>query len=93
MYNFISVLMSPFMPETSEKIFEQINCDIKSYESLEAFGALKENNTVGEATPLFARIDAEKVLAEIAAEQGMKKVRIRRLLKELYRTYLQLCRN
>ena len=32
-------------------------------------------------------------IAEIAAEQGMKKVRIRRLLKELYRTYLQLCRN
>ena len=66
---FISVLMSPFMPETSEKIFEQINCDIKTYDSLEAFGSLKEGTLLGEASPLFARIDAEKMIAEIEAKQ------------------------
>ena len=32
-------------------------------------------------------------IAEIALAQGMPKIRIRRLLQELYRTYLQLCRS
>ncbi len=66
---FIAVLLSPFMPSTSEKIFEQMNCDVKSYESLGAFGATAEGNKVGEAKALFQRIDTEKMLAEIAAKQ------------------------
>lgn len=66
---YIAVLLSPFMPETSEKIFAQMNCDIKDYDSLESFGALKAGEKVGKAEALFARIDAEKMLAEIAEKQ------------------------
>lgn len=66
---YIAVLLSPFMPETSEKIFAQMNCDIKDYDSLENFGALKSGEKVGKAEALFARIDAEKMLAEIAEKQ------------------------
>ncbi len=66
---FMSVLLSPFMPETSEKIFTQMNCDIKSYDSLSSFGGIKAGTTVGKAEALFARIDAEKMLADIAAKQ------------------------
>ena len=66
---YIAVLLSPFMPETSEKIFAQMNCDIKDYDSLEKFGALKAGEKVGKAEALFARIDAEKMLAEIAEKQ------------------------
>ena len=66
---YIAVLLSPFMPETSEKIFAQMNCDIKDYDSLESFGALKTGEKVGKAEALFARIDAEKMLAEIAEKQ------------------------
>lgn len=66
---FIAILLSPFMPETSEKIFEQMNCDIKDYDSLKKFGALKPGTNVGEAKALFARIDAEKMLNEIAEKQ------------------------
>ena len=66
---YIAVLLSPFMPETSEKIFAQMNCDIKDYDSLENFGALKAGEKVGKAEALFARIDAEKMLAEIADKQ------------------------
>lgn len=66
---YIAVLLSPFMPETSEKIFAQMNCDIKDYDSLENFGALKAGKKVGKAEALFARIDAEKMLAEIAEKQ------------------------
>ena len=66
---YIAVLLSPFMTETSEKIFAQMNCDIKDYDSLENFGALKSGEKVGKAEALFARIDAEKMLAEIAEKQ------------------------
>lgn len=66
---YIAVLLSPFMPETSEKIFAQLNCDIKDYDSLESFGALKADEKVGKAEALFARIDSEKMLTEIAEKQ------------------------
>lgn len=66
---FIAVLLSPFMPETAEKIFAQMNCDVKDYDSLSAFGGLKAGESVGKAEALFARIDAEKMLADIAAKQ------------------------
>ena len=66
---YIAILLSPFMPETSEKIFAQMNCDIKNYDSLASFGALKPGEKVGKAEALFARIDAEKMLEEIAQKQ------------------------
>ena len=66
---FISVLLSSFMPETAKAIMAQINTDIDTYDSLSDFGALKAGSTVGTATPLFARIDAEKMIAEIQAQQ------------------------
>ncbi len=66
---FIAVLLAPFMPETSEKIFAQMNCEIKDYDSLSAFGALESGVKVNEAKALFARIDAEKMFEEIAAKQ------------------------
>lgn len=66
---YIAILLSPFMPETSEKIFAQMNCDIKDYDSLMTFGALKPGEKVGKAEALFARIDAEKMLEEIAEKQ------------------------
>ncbi|WP_294777415.1 methionine--tRNA ligase [uncultured Eubacterium sp.] len=66
---YIAILLSPFMPKTSEKIFAQMNCDIKDYDSLESFGALKAGEKVGKAEALFARIDAEKMLTEIAEKQ------------------------
>lgn len=66
---FIAVLISPFMPETAEKIFAQMNCDIKDYDSLEGFGATKVGVKVGKAEALFQRIDADKMLEDIAKKQ------------------------
>ncbi len=62
----IAVMLQPFMPETAEKIFGQINCRVKSLESLDSFG---ENGVSQVGTPeaLFARIDETKKLAELAA--------------------------
>ena len=64
---FVAVLLSPFLPETSGKILAQINTDIKDYDSLSAFGALKAGTVVGKAEPLFARIDAKEMFEKIEA--------------------------
>lgn len=66
---YIAILLTPFMPQTAEKIFEQMNCDIKDYDSMNTFGALKAGTKVNDAQALFARIDSEKMLAEIAQKQ------------------------
>ena len=61
---FIGILIAPFMPETSEKILNQINADNRDYESL----VFTDEGTisVGEATPLFVRLDEAKKLEEVA---------------------------
>ena len=64
---FLAVLLSPFLPETSDKILAQLNTDIKDYDSLSAFGALKAGTVVGKAEPLFARIDAKEMFEKIEA--------------------------
>ena len=66
---FTAVLLSPFMPETAQKIFEQLNTDVTSYQSLESFGGLKVGTKVGTATPLFGRIDANEMFEKIEAKR------------------------
>ena len=64
----LSIMLTPIMPESCDSIKAQLNENSGEL----CFGAVKEYS-VGTATPLFARIDAEKVLAEIAAEQEAAK--------------------
>ncbi len=66
---FTAVLLLPFMPHTAEEILKQINCDISDYDSLKEFGKLNPGDYVGEAKPLFGRLDSEKLLEEIAEKQ------------------------
>lgn len=70
---FIGILLQPFMPETGEKIFAQIGTDIKDYDSLEHFGAVKAGSFTGEASPLFSRIDVKQKQEEIDALMEAKK--------------------
>jgi methionyl-tRNA synthetase len=72
---FISVLISPFMPATSEKIFAQMNCDIKDYDSLSAFGALESGVKVNAAEALFARIDSEKCWRKLRQSRRLRQSR------------------
>ncbi len=60
---FIGVLISPFMPQTGEAILTQIMAENKDYASLESFGA--KSVKVGEAQPLFQRLDEAKKLKEV----------------------------
>ncbi|MBE7015203.1 MAG: methionine--tRNA ligase [Ruminococcaceae bacterium] len=65
---FIAALLQAFMPDTSKAIINQIGGGATDYDSLSTFGVIDAGTKVGEATPLFARIDAEKKMEEIAAE-------------------------
>ena len=64
---FTAVLLSPFLPDTADKIFAQLNTDIKDYDSLSEFGALKAGTQVGKAEPIFARIDSKEMFEKIEA--------------------------
>jgi len=76
MYNLLetirtaAVLLTPFIPATAEKIFAQINTDQCDYDSVETFGALESGKAVGEAAVLFARLDEEKILADVEAKRA-----------------------
>jgi methionyl-tRNA synthetase len=63
----LSIMLSPIMPDSSQSI----NAQICSNNNTLAFGEV-EDYSVGTAVPLFARLDAAKVLEEIAAEQEAK---------------------
>ena len=63
----LGIMLTPIIPDSANGIKTQLCCDNETLE----FGAVTEYS-VGEASPLFARLDSEKVLAEIAAEQEAK---------------------
>ncbi len=65
---YIAVMLQPMMPQTAELIFTSLNTDLNTWESVADFGGLNVGEKVGEAKPMFARIDEEKKLAEIEAE-------------------------
>ena len=52
-----TVLLQAFLPDTSEKIFYQINTDLKEFDSIDEFGGYKSGTKVNEPEVLFQRID------------------------------------
>lgn len=54
-----TVLLRPFIPETTEKIFKQINTDNTSYDSVKEFGGYKSGTKVGTPKVLFQRIETK----------------------------------
>ncbi len=67
---FGAVLLEAFLPDAAQKIFAQLNTDKTCFDSLSSFGALPEGHQVGQAEILFARMDAEKKLEEVAVFQA-----------------------
>ena len=70
-----AVLLTPFMPDTAEKIFERIgaNDECKTWDSAEKWGVLPADSTVVKGDALFPRIDAEKAIEELNAIQAEQK--------------------
>ena len=64
----IASLLTSYMPQTAQTIADEIGADDLSYGSVRTFGKIKSGSKVGEGKVLFARIDAEKKLEELAAE-------------------------
>ena len=62
-----ATLLTPFMPESAEKIFDQIGAceDCRTWEKANVWGSLRPDATVHKGEALFPRIDAEKALAEL----------------------------
>ena len=54
-----AVVLRAFMPDTAEKIFEQINCDKKEFDTLDKFGYYESGSHVGKAEVLFQRIEVK----------------------------------
>ncbi len=69
---FAATSLKPFLPDTSDKILAQLNCENGGLESLKTFGLLTSHQSTGTAQILFARLDAAKKLEEIEAFQAAK---------------------
>ncbi len=52
-----TVLLKPFIPETSDKIFNQINTEYQSFDTLDKFGYYELNNKSNNTGILFKRIE------------------------------------
>ena len=65
-----TVLLSSFMPETAAKVYEQINTEQTSYDSLKEFGAYECNKVTEKPELLFARLDPDKIMEEVHALLG-----------------------
>ncbi len=81
MYNLLetiricAVLLTPFIPDSAEKIFDQIGaCPCcRTWEKANVWGSLRPDVTVHKGEALFPRIDAEKALAELNAIQDAQR--------------------
>ncbi len=71
---FIGVLLRAYLPQTGEAILDQLGVDEqgRSLASLASFGYLQKGHTTKAPSPLFARLDGAKLLAEIEKEKEEK---------------------
>ena len=70
------ILLSPFMPESMDKLFEQVGvCEgCRTWDSAAVWGSRNETMAVTKGENLFPRVDAVKALEELtAAEAAAKK--------------------
>ncbi|WP_032123563.1 methionine--tRNA ligase [Clostridium amazonitimonense] len=62
-----SVLISPFLPETSDKIREQLGVEICTWDSVASFDGISAGTKVKKGQIIFPRIDVEAKLLELEA--------------------------
>lgn len=67
-------LLEPFMPSTAEKIVQQLNTSVRSFEDCEKFGLYESGNKVtAEPEILFARLKVEEVMEKVNAMYAERK--------------------
>ena len=52
-----AVLLKPFLPETSDRIFKQLNTENAGYDSIDKFDGLDSDIKLNDPSPLFVRIE------------------------------------
>ena len=70
---FVAVLIGPFMPSTPERIFAQLGIEdeqLKTWDSLQCYGALPDGLRVRKGDALFPRIDVMKELEVLSGDSG-----------------------
>ena len=72
---FAAVMLKPYLPETSDRIFAQLNVENGGVESLASFGAMPVGGKVGTAEILFSRIDIPKKLEEMFGAEDKKEAK------------------
>ena len=65
---YAATLLQSFIPTTANEMFNQLNVNLRTYESLSRFAKV-ERYSCNEPKILFARIDVEKKIAELIAER------------------------
>ena len=55
-----AVYLNPFLTDTSEKIFKQLNTEVNTLESTLTFGGLEVGTVLAEPVHLFDRIDTKE---------------------------------
>ena len=65
---YAATLLQSFIPTTANEIFNQLNVNLHTYDSLSRFAKV-DKYTCNEQKVLFARIDAEAKMAELLAEK------------------------
>lgn len=59
-------LLQPFMPETAQKIANQLNASLREMDELDSFGKyVSGTNVVSKPEILFARLDVEKTMEKV----------------------------
>ncbi len=66
--------LEPFMPETAEKITQQLNTQVRGFEQLKEFGLYPSGNKVTDKPEiLFARLDSKEVVEKAEAMFAQRK--------------------
>ncbi|AAO34890.1 methionine--tRNA ligase [Clostridium tetani] len=78
----ISVLISAFIPKTSERINEQLNVDLTTWDSIASFDGTKAGTKVVKGDALFPRIDVEAKIEELNSLKEKKEKKEIKPIKE-----------
>ncbi len=65
-----AVILQAYIPDTSKRILDQINTDVRSLESVASFGHLEDTVQISDTLEiLFARLDVDETLSRFESKQ------------------------
>ena len=75
-------LLSPYLPDTCEKVANMLNLDLREYDKLGEFGLINEVKVTENPEILFARSDSVKVMEEVNKMIEERKEKVEKVVKE-----------